>query len=386
MNQNKYIFAQLTEFLNYDKFFYTVQKYDGDKGNRGFTCWNQLLMMIFGQLSNRESLRDLTNIIKAHKSKAYHLGLGHCVNLSTISRANASRDSRIFEEFAMYIVAYARRVRANAEFEVKTEGNIYAFDSSIIPLCLSVFWWATYRRNKGAVKIHTLLDLQTQIPCFMLVTPASTHDVNAMEHIPYEPNGFYIFDRGYNSFADLYRIHLLEAFFVVRAKNNLRFRRIYSRHCDKQSVICDQIGMFSTGKSSEIYPVKLRRVRYYDMDTEREFIFLTNNFSLSAKEIALLYKNRWQIELFFKWIKQHLKIKSFWGYTENAVKIQLYCAIIAYCLVAIAAKELKIERNIYTILQVVGFSLHDKTPIKQLFTSNDYKNVKEQNYNLLLFS
>jgi hypothetical protein len=386
MNQNKYIFAQLTEFLNYDKFSYTVKKYDGDKGNRGFTCWNQLLMMIFGQLSNRESLRDLTNIIKAHKSKVYHLGLGHCVNLSTITRANASRDYRIFEEYAMQIVEYARRVRANAEFEVKTDGNIYAFDSSIISLCLSVFWWATYRRNKGAVKIHTLLDIRTQIPCFMLVTPASTNDVNAMEHIPYEPNGFYIFDRGYNSFADLYRIHLLEAFFVVRAKNNLKFRRIYSQPCDKPSVICDQIGMFFTGKSSELYPEKLRRIHYYDVDTGRNFVFLTNNFSLTANEIALLYKNRWQIELFFKWIKQHLKIKSFWGYTENAVKIQLYCAIIAYCLVAIAAKELKIERNIYTILQIVGFSLHDKTPIKQLFTSNDYKNIKEQDYNLLLFS
>ena len=386
MNQGKYVFAQLVEFLNQHKFEDFVTLYNGNKGIRGFSCWNQLLMMIFGQLSNRESLRDLITIIEAHKSKAYHLGFKHSVNLSTISRANASRDYRIFEDFAMYTVAYARRIRANAEFEVKTDGNIYAFDSSIISLCLSVFWWATYRRNKGAVKIHTLLDVRTQMPCFMLVTPASTNDVIAMEHIPYEPNGFYIFDRGYNSFSDLYKIHLLEAFFVVRAKINLKFRRIYSHHCDKQSVICDQIGMFSKEKSSELYPEKLRRIRYYDVDTKRDFVFLTNNFSLTANEIALLYKNRWQIELFFKWIKQHLKIKSFWGYTENAVKIQLYCAIIAYCLVAIAAKELKIERNIYTILQVVGFSLHDKTPIKQLFTSNDYKNVKEQNYNLLLFS
>jgi len=386
MNQNKYVFAQLVEFLDNNKFFRIVQKYDGDKGIRGFSCWNQLLMMIFGQLSNRDSLRDLMTIIEAHQSKAYHLGFGRCINLSTLSKANVSRNYRIFEEFAMHMVNYARRLRANAEFEIKTEGNIYAFDSSIISLCLSVFWWATYKRNSGAIRIHTMLDIKTQIPCFMLVTPASTNDIKAMEHIPYEKGSFYIFDRGYNSFADLYRIHRLEAYFVFRARDNLKFKRIYSRHCDKKSVKCDQIGVFNTGKSPVLYPEKLRKIRYYDKDTDREFIFLTNNLTLTANEIALLYKNRWQIELFFKWIKQHLKVKSFWGHTENAVKIQLYCAIIAYCLVSIVAKELKIDRHIYTILQIVGFSLHDKTPIKQLFTTNNYQNVKEQDYNLLLFN
>jgi len=356
MNQGKYVFSQMVEFLDHHKFEDFVTKYDGNKGIRGFTCWNQLLMMIFGQLSNRDSLRDLMTIVEAHKSKAYHLGFGRCVNLSTIARANANRDYRIFEEFAMYIIAYARRIRANAEFEIKTEGNIYAFDSSTISLCLSVFWWATYKRNAGAVKLNTLFDVKTQIPCFMLVTPASTNDIKAMEYIPYEKGSFYIFDRGYNSFADLYRIHRLEAYFVFRARDNLKFRRIYSRPCDKKSVKSDQIGVFTTGKSPSLYPEKLRKIRYYDADTDREFIFLTNNFLLTANEIALLYKNRWQIELFFKWIKQHLKVKSFWGYTENAVKIQLYCAVIAYCLVAIVAKELKIERHIYTILQIVGFS------------------------------
>jgi hypothetical protein len=386
MNQGKYVFSQLVEFLDHHKFEDFVIRYDGNKGIRDFTCWNQLLMMLFGQLSNRDSLRGLMVIIEAHKSKAYHLGFGRCVNLSTIARANASRDYRIFEDFAMYIIAYARRIRANAEFEVKTEGNIYAFDSSTISLCLSVFWWATYKRNKGAIKIHTMLDIKTQIPCFMLVTPASTNDIRAMKHIPYEKGSFYIFDRGYNSFADLYRIHRLEAYFIFRARDNLKFRRIYSKPCDKKSVKSDQIGVFTTGKSPSLYPEKLRKIRYYDADTDREFIFLTNNLLLTANEIALLYKNRWQIELFFKWIKQHLKVKSFWGHTENAVKIQLYCAVIAYCLVAIVAKELKIERHIYTILQIVGFSLHDKTPIKQLLTTNDYKNVKEQDYNLLLFN
>jgi len=386
MNQNKYVFAQLVEFLDNNKFFRIVQKYNGDKGNRGFTCWHQLLMMIFGQLSSRESLRDLMTIIEAHKPKAYHLGFGRSVNLSTIARANASRDYRIFEEFAAHIIAYARRLRADVEFEVNVEGNIYAFDSSTVSLCLSVFWWATYKRNTGAVKLHTLLDVKTQIPCFMLVTPASTGDITAMEYIPYEKGSFYIFDRGYSSFADLYRVHRLEAYFIFRARDNLKFKRGYSRPCDKKSVRCDQIGVFTTGKSPSLYPEKLRKVRYYDADTDRELTFLTNNFTLSADEVALLYKNRWQIELFFKWIKQHLKVKSFWGHTENAVKIQLYCAIIAYCLVAVAAKELKVERDIYTILQIVGFSLHDKTPIKQLLTTNDYKNVKDPNYNLLLFN
>jgi transposase len=220
----------------------------------------------------------------------------------------------------------------------------------------------------------------------MLVTPASVNDIKAMEYISYERNGFYIFDRGYNSFADLYKIHLQDAFFVFRARDKLKFRRIYSCPCDKKNVKCDHIGMLSTGKSPKLYPEKLRKIRYYDTDSDREFVFLTNNFDLTAAEIALLYKHRWQIELFFKWIKQHLKIKSFWGHTENAVKIQLYCAIIAYCLVAIAAKELNIERPIYTILQIIGFSLLDKNPVKELLINTDYKNVKEPDNNLLLFN
>jgi hypothetical protein len=387
MNQNKYVFSQLIEFLDNNKFFRIVQKYDGDKRNRGFSCWNQLLMMIFGQLSNRDSLRDLITVIEAHKTKAYHLGFGRPVNLSTISRANANRDYRIFEEFAMYIVNYARRLRANVDFEVKTEGNVYAFDTSTISLCLSVFWWATYKRNTGAVKLHTLLDVKTHIPCFMLVTPASVNDVNGMDYIDYQRGSYYIFDRGYNDFARLYNIHLHKAFFVFRAREKVKFRRIYSIKKEQNTGIkSDQIGVFTTGKSPERYPEKIRRIRYYDAETDREFTFLTNNFLLKATDIALLYKNRWQIELFFKWIKQHLKVKSFWGHTENAVKIQLYCAVIAYCLVAIVAKELKIEKNIYTILLIVGFSLHDKTPLKQLLTNADYKNVKELNDNLLLFN
>jgi FOG: Transposase and inactivated derivatives len=386
MNQNKYVFSQLIEFMDNNKFYRIVKKYSGDKGNRGFTCWNQMLMMIFGQLSNRESLRDLVTIIEAHSSKAYHLGFAKKVDISTIARANAKRNYKIYEEFATHMIDYARRIHADTEFDVKVEGNIYAFDSSTISLCLSVFWWATYKREKGAVKLHTLLDVKTQIPCFVLITAASVNDIKAMEYIPYERNSFYVFDRGYNSFGDLYRIQTLGAFFVFRARDNLKFRRIYSRPCDKKSIKCDQIGVFTTGKSPDLYPEKIRKIRYYDVDTNREFIFLTNNFDLTAGEIALLYKNRWKIELFFKWIKQHLKVKSFWGHTGNAVKIQLYCAIIAYCLVAIVGKKLKIERPIYTILQIVGFSLLDKTPVKELLTNTDYKNVKDLNDNLLLFN
>lgn len=307
-------------------------------------------MMIFGQPSSRTSLRDLTTIIEAHRTKAYHLGFDRAVDLSTLARANARRPWRIFYKFAMHMIARARQLRADIEFEVKTNGYVYVFDSSTISLCLSVFWWARYKRNKGAIKLHTLLDVKTSIPCFVLVTPATTNDIRAMEHIPIESGSFYVFGRGYNSFTDLHRIHRLEAYFVVRAKSNLQFRLLYSRPRDGVGVRSNHIGVFSVGKSPENYPEKLRIIRCYDADSDREFTFLTNNLILTANEIALLYKKRWQIELFFKWIKQHLQVLTFCGHTENAVMVQLYCTVIAYCLVAIVAKELKIEREIYAIL------------------------------------
>ena len=387
MNQDKYVFSQLTEFLDRNKFNYIVRKYGGNKGVRNLTCWNQMLCMIFGQLSGRESLRDLIVVLTAHKSKSYHLGLGCGAHLPTLAKANARRDYKIYEEFAASMIAYSRRVCANDNFEVKVNGNIYAFDSSTIDLCLSVFWWATFRKRKGAIKMHTLYDVKTHIPSFIQVTPASVHDVNAMDYIPYESDSYYIFDRGYNDFERLYNIHLQKAFFVFRARDNLKFRRIYSRKTDRASgVKSDQIGVFTTGRSSERYPEKIRRIRYYDSENDIDFTFLTNDLTLTANEIAMLYKNRWQVELFFKWIKQHLKIKSFWGHTENAVRTQIYCAVIAYCLVSIVAKELKIDRSIYEIIQIIGISLTDKTPVKKLLTSSDYKNIKEPNCNLLLFN
>lgn len=387
MNQGKYVFAQITEFLPRRVFDRIVQKHNGNKHIRTFTCWNQMLCMVFGQLTNRDSLRDLIVALDAHKAKSYHLGLGANVKLATLARANIRRNYKLYEEFAYHLIDYARRVCVCSDFEVKVDGNIYAFDSTTIDLCLSVFWWAEFRKTKGGIKMHTLYDVKTQIPSFIYITTASVNDVNAMDHIPYERGSYYIFDRGYNDFERLYRIQKHEAYFVLRARDNLKFNRMYSNSVDKEAgVKCDQIGTFANLKSFNRYPEKLRRIKYYDRETNVEFVFLTNIVELSAIEIAILYKNRWQVELFFKWIKQHLKVKSFWGHTPNAVKTQLYCAIIAYCLVAIIGKELKISRSTYEILQILGISLLDKTPVKELLANNDYKNVKELNYKQLSLS
>jgi len=338
--------------------------------------------MIFGQLTNRDSLRDLIVAIDAHNKKTYHLGFGKSVTRSNLSKANENRNSKIFEEFAYYLIDVARNKLKNENFEIK--GKVYAFDSSTIDLCLSVFWWAKFRKAKGGIKLHTLYDITTQIPAFIHITAATVNDVNAMDYIPYESDAYYIFDRGYVDYFRLYKITLLSAYFVVRAKSNLQFKRIYSQKVDKSTgVQSDQIGKLTGFYVSKDYPDKLRRVKYYDSEMNRTFVFLTNNMSLTAQEIALLYKNRWQVELFFKWIKQHLKIKTFWGNSENAVRIQIYTAIITYCLVAIVGHDLKIDRSTYEILQVLGISLLDKTPVKELFTNIDYKDVKELNYNQL---
>jgi hypothetical protein len=385
MNQGKYVFSQLSEFLPQRVFDGIVKKYDGDKYVRHFSCWNQLLCMLFGQLTNRDSLRDLIITLEAHSKKSYHLGLGKSVTRSNLAKANENRNSKIFEEFAYHVIGIARNKRANEDFEIK--GKIYAFDSSTIDLCLSVFWWAKFRKAKGGIKIHTLFDITTQIPAFIHITSASVNDMNAMDHITYEEAAYYIFDRGYVDFSRLYNINQRKAYFVIRAKSSLKYHRIYSARFDKTTgVLCDQIGRLTGFYTAKDYPEKLRRVKYYDKESDRTFVFLTNNMEITAAQVALLYKNRWQIELFFKWIKQHLKIKSFWGTSENAVRIQLYCAIIAYCLVAIVAEELKTSRSTYEMLQVIGISLLDKTPINELLKKIDYKDVKELNYNQLSLS
>jgi len=382
MNKGKYVFAQITEFLPKRVFDIIVEKYSGDKGIRFFSCWNQLLCMIFGQLTNRDSLRDLIVTIDAHSRKTYHLGFGKNVTRSNLSKANENRSSKIFEEFAYHLIDLAQNKLQNDDFEIK--GKVYAFDSTTIDLCLNVFWWAKFRKAKGGIKMHTLFDVTTQIPAFVHITAATVNDVNAMDVIPYESGAYYIFDRGYVDYYRLYRITLLSAYFVIRARSNLQFKRIYSQKVDKDSgVLSDQIGKLTGFYVSKDYPGKLRKVKYYDKEMNRTFVFLTNNMALTAQEIAFLYKNRWQIELFFKWIKQHLKIKSFWGTSENAVRIQIYSAITTYCLVAIVKSELKIDRSTYEILQILGISLLDKTPVKELFANIDYNNVKELDYNQL---
>ena len=385
MNQGKYVFTQVIEFLPKRVFDCIVDRFSADKNVRHFSCWNQMLCMIFGQLTNRESLRDLIVAIEAHSRKTYHLGFGKSVTRSNLSKANENRNSKVFEEFAYYLIDVARNKRKNDNFEIK--GKVYAFDSSTIDLCLNVFWWAKFRKAKGGIKLHTLYDITTQIPAFIHITAATVNDVNAMDYIPYEGGAYYIFDRGYVDYSRLYKITLLSAFFVVRGKSNLQFKRIYSQKIDKTTgVQSDQIGKLTGFYVSKDYPIKLRKVKYYDSEMNRTFVFLTNNMTLTAQEIALLYKNRWQVELFFKWIKQHLKIKTFWGNSENAVRIQIYTAIITYCLVAIVGNDLKIDRSTYEILQVLGISLLDKTPVKELFTNIDYNDVKELDYKQLSLS
>lgn len=384
MNQGKYIFAQLTDFLPRRVFDTIVTKYDGNKKIRTFTCWNQMLCMIFGQLTARDSMRDLMLSLEAHNTKYYHLGLGKSVTRTNLGKANRNRDYRIYEDFAYVLIEEARNSVYKDDFEVKVDGNVYAFDSSTIDLCLSVFWWAEFRKHKGGIKLHTLYDVKTSIPSLVLITSAKVHDVNMLDALTYEAGSFYIMDKGYIDFTRLYRLNCCKAYFVTRAKENMQFRRIYSNKVDKTTgLIYDQIGKLETYKSLKSYPEKLRRVKYYDAETNKVFIFITNNVELTALEIALLYKKRWQVELFFKWIKQHLRIKSFWGTTINAVKIQLYCAIITYCMVTLVGNKLKVDRSIYEILQILSFSLLDKSPVKEILNKSDYKNVKELNYKQL---
>jgi len=343
------------------------------------------MCMMFGQLSARESLRDLITTLNAHHQKFYHLGLGRSISKSNLAYANEKRDYRIFQEYAYYLIAEARKCSLIDDAFLKAfDGPVYAFDSTIVDLCLNVFWWATFRRAKGGIKLHTQLDIKTNIPCFIHLTSADVHDVNVLDKINYETDGFYILDRGYIDFRRLNTIHLHDAFFITRAKKNLRFDRLYSNKCNKKANIkCDQVIKLHGVNASSRYPEKMRRIKFFDEETQTIFVFLTNNNELKAEDIAALYKYRWQIELFFKWIKQHLKVKSFWGTSENAVKIQVYSAIICFALVSIIKSKLKIEKSAYEILQILSVSLLDKTPLNELLTKPIYQNVKELNCNQL---
>lgn len=377
MNKDKYVFAQLLEYLDYDKFRHLVDKYDGNRYVKHLTCWNQLLALMFGQLGNRESLRDVIVALEAHRSKCFHLGLGRKpIAKTTLATANQNRDYRIFEEFAFYMMAQAREKRSADIF--KLGGQVYAFDSTTIPLCLSVFWWAKFRKKKGGVKAHVLYDLEAQVPAFYHITTASVYDSKAMPEIPYETGAYYVFDRGYNNFGELYRIQRMESFFVVRAKSNLQYRCVKWKRRLPKNILTDAEIELTVYKSRKDYPENLRLVRYYDEEQDREFMFLANAMDLTAQQIADLYKNRWQIELFFKWLKQHLKIKKFWGTTENAVRIQISAAITAYCLVAIIQHDMQLKRSTYEVLQILSMSLTDKTPLRELFDKTYSNDIKEQ--------
>jgi len=385
MNAGKYIFSQLVEVLPQRVFDNIVKKYDGNKYVKHFTCWNQLLAMMFGQLSNRESLRDLICTINAHSKKLYHLGMGKSVTRSNLGKANERRDPKIFEEFAYYMIEMARTRRKNRDFEI--DGQVYAFDSTTIDLCLKIFWWAKFRKNKGGVKLHTLYDVNTSIPSYIHITPAHVHDVNAMDAIPYETEAYYVFDRGYYDLKRLKKINDIGAFFVIRPKKTTHYIPVEIRDTNHNAngILCDDIVEFDTQSADKKYGNKIRRVIYYSSELNKTFVYLTNNFEIPADKVALLYKKRWEVELFFKWIKQHLKIKSFWGSSENAVRIQIYSAIIAYCMVAIVEHDLQLNRSTYEVLRIFSASLLDKTFIKTLFFDEEIEVQDDRQLSLNFF-
>ena len=375
MNIDKYVFAQLVPFLDRSKFNRIVKKYDRDKYVKSFTCWNQLLVMMFAQLTKQDSLRTTSLSIESLGTMCYHLGFGKGVTRSNLSKANQERDYHIFEEFAYFVVNEAREKRVTDIFNL--DGNVYAFDSTTVDLCLSVFWWAAFRKHKGGIKIHTLYDIETQIPTFFHITEAKVNDVNAMDEIPYESGSYYIFDRGYNDYKRLYTIHQIGAFFVIRAKTNLHYNTEKWKRRMPDDVLSDQLITLSGFYSQQKYPEKIRKVIYWDDEQKREFTFLTNATEISALEVANLYKNRWQVELFFKWLKQHLRIKKFWGTNENAVRIQIYSAITAYCMVAIVQHDLHIDKSIYDVLQILDRNLTHKTLLPVLFDKSKIKKFKD---------
>jgi hypothetical protein len=378
MNTGKIIFTQLTAFLPLHQFRRCVKRYRGNYKVKTFSCLDQFLCMVFAQLTYRESLRDIETCLRAMQNKFYHMGIRGRVSRSTLADANEKRDWRIYADFAQVLIHLARELYRDEPFALELDETVYALDASTIDLCLSLFPWAKFRKRKGAIKLHTLLDLRGNIPSFIEITDGKIHDVNVLDILIPEAGSFYIMDRGYIDFARLYQWHLWNAFFIVRAKSNFKFRRLYSRPVDKSTGLrCEQTIVLTGVNSSKDYPEKLRRVKYFDSKTNETFVFLSNNFILPALTIAQLYKCRWQIELFFKWIKQHLRVKAFYGTSENAVKNQIWIAISVYVLVAIIKKQLKLNISLYTFLQILSVSVFEKVDILQLVTNTEYK-VQEQ--------
>ena len=384
MNQGKTIFSQVIDFLPKKKFRQCVKRYDGNHRTRSFTCYDQFLCMAFAQLTYRESLRDIECCLRAMQEKLYHIGIRGKVSRSTLADANENRDWRIYSDFAQILIHEARRLYVDDDFGLELEETVYALDSSTIDLCLSTFPWARFRKTKAAVKLHTLLDLRGDIPTFIWITDGKVHDVNVLDHLVPEPGAIYIMDRAYLDFERLYQMHQCSAVFVIRSKTNTRLRRIYSHAIDKTTgVRCDQTVVPTSYYSKKDYPEKLRRIKYHDAEKGRSFVFLTNQFMLPAETIAKLYRYRWRVEIFFKWIKQHLRIKKFFGTSENAVKTQIWIAISAYVLVAIMKKRLKIELTLYTILQILSITLFEKKMIYQVLTETNYRNEITSSHNQL---
>jgi len=373
MNAGKTLFAQLMDFLPWSTFNRYVARYGGDKGVRTLSCAEQFRAMAFAQLTFRESLRDIEVSLSAQAAKLYHMGFREPIRRSTLADANESRDWRIYADFAARLIAQARALYASEDLGLELSNTVYALDSTTIDLCLSVFPWAHFRTTKAAVKMHTLLDLRGSIPSFIHVSDGKLHDVHALDLLAPEPGAIYVMDRGYVDFARLYRLHLAGAFFVTRAKSNLKAHRVYSAQTDRStSILCDQTIALDGFYSKQDYPAHLRRVRFNDPATGKPLVFLTNQMILPAATICALYKSRWQVELFFKWIKQHLRIKQFFGTSENAVKTQIWIAVSVYVLVAIIRKKLNLNVSLYTLLQVLSLTLFEKMPLQQAFPDDDY--------------
>jgi len=373
MNSGRTIFAQLMDFVTPYEFRKCVDRYNGNRKVISFSCWDQYLCMAFAQLTYRESLRDIQACLRATQSKLYHLGIRGKVSRNTLAHANQNRDWRIYADFAQILITKARKLYAEDSFGIKLDQAVYALDSTTIDLCLALFPWAAFRKRKGAVKLHTLLDLRGNIPAVVIITTGKVHDVNILDDLILETGAIYVMDRGYLDFARLHKIHQASAFFVTRAKINFSRKRLYSQPVDKSTgVQCDQIVTLKGYYAKKDYPEKLRRIRYFDSKNNKTLVFLTNNFVLPAITITDLYRCRWQVELFFKWIKQHLRIKAFYGTTENAVKTQIWIAISVYVFVAIVKKSLNLDQSLYTILQVLSVTLFEKIPILQALAKATY--------------
>ena len=374
MYTGRLIFSQVLDYLPSHTFRRCIARYNGNHHVKKFTCLDQFRCMAFAQLTYRESLRDIEACLRAQTSKLYHMGIQAKISRSTLAEANEKRDWRIYADLSQSLIHTARKLYIDEDFGLDLDNTVYALDASTIDLCLSVFPWARFRTAKAAVKLHTLLDLRGNIPSFIHISDGKLHEVNVLDLLIPEPGSFYIMDRGYLDYERLYRLDQASAFFVIRAKSNIKYRRLYSTVVDKSiGVKHDQTGVLTGFYSSQHYPDKLRKIKYCDPQTGKHLVFLTNNFALPALTIAELYRFRWQVELFFKWIKQHLRIKAFYGTSENAVKSQIWIAVSIYVLVAIIKKRLKIDASLYTILQILSVTIFERMPLSQVLTEMSYK-------------